>query len=258
MLLIFGELYVELRVTQDSLMQPVFGGALLRQAEAGGESGARLRLLGRVGRDDYGRAIRSRVTGAEIEGMLQEDDDRPTSLLLWGEEGIAYRMADARLQPPGDAFFDGGTLLHAGSWIFGQDPGRTTAVEVFREGLRRGLALSLDLRVARWACRGDLEEVLRPYLPLGFMKIDADAAVALDIKPGELFQWAGQVLYFDGGTVRRLSLFEEKSYTLPAKASADAIYGRFLAGVASGADADEALRRALGSADEREEPEDGS
>ncbi len=251
MLLVFGELYAELETEKSGRLRPALGGALLRQARAARAAGSRLRFLGRVGRDDYGRAIRAELADAGVETALQEDGDHPTSLLLVGEEQIAYRTADAQLRPPGDAFFEGGTLLHAGSWIFGLDPGRTVAVEIFREGLRRGLTLSLDLRVARWACRGELEEVLRPYLPLGYMKVEAEAAAALGIKPGELFQWAGQVLYFDDGTVRRLSLFDEKSHRMPAGADADEIFGRFLAGVGAGDEADAALQAALGAVKKR-------
>lgn len=245
MLLVFGELYAELEEEGDGRLRSAAGGALLRQARAARAAGARLRFLGRVGRDGYGRSIRDALAEAGVEAALQEDEDHPSSLLLAGGEQVAYRAADAQLQPPGDAFFEGGALLHAGSWIFGQDPGRTTAIEVFREGLRRGLTLSLDLRVARWAYRGELEEVLRPYLPLGYMKVDAEAAAALGIKPGELFQWAGQVLYFDDGTVRRLSLFDEKSHRMPAGADADEVYGRFLARVAAGDEAEAALAAAL-------------
>jgi len=251
MLLLFGELYTELATTKGDSLRPLLGGALLYQARAARSAGARLRLLGRVGRDDYGRAIRGEVASAEIEAVLQEDADHPTSLLLAGEGGVAYRTADAQLQPPGDSFFEGGSLLHAGAWIFGQDPGRTTAVEVFREGLRRGLTLSLDMRVARWAFRGEIEEVLRPYLPLGYMKIDSEAAAALGIKPGELFQWAGQVLYFDEGSVRRLSLFDEKSHRMPTGVTADEVYGRFLARVSLGDEAEEALKYALKRANQK-------
>ncbi|WP_457636748.1 carbohydrate kinase family protein [Oceanithermus sp.] len=247
MLLLFGELYAELEQENDGCLRSFPGGAMLRQVRAARAAGARLRFLGRVGRDDYGRSIRAELVEAGVEAMLQEDDDHPTSLLLAGGEQVAYRSADAQLQPPGDAFFEGGTLLHAGSWIFGLDPGRTTAVEVFREGLRRGLTLSLDLRVARWAGRGELEEVLRPYLPLGYMKVDAETAAALGIKPGELFKWAGQVLYFDGGSVRRLSLFEEKSYRIPSGTGPDEVYGRFLALASAGEEAEAALTGALAS-----------
>jgi len=251
MLLMFGELYVELVADEDGRLLPVLGGSLLRQARAALMAGSRLRFLGRVGRDDFGRAIRAELARGEVETVLQEDGEQPTSLLLISNEQVAYRAADAQLHSPGDSYFEGGSLLHAGSWIFGLDPGRTTAVEVFREGLRRGLTLSLDLRFARWACRGDLEEVLRPYLPLGYMKIDAETATALGIKPGELFQWAGQVLYFDGGTVRRLSLLDEKSHRMPAGVSADEVYGRFLARVGSGDDAEAALTAVLNSLKKR-------
>jgi len=248
MLLIFGELYVELKSTKNDRLLTTPGGALLRQAQSARAAGSRLRFLGRIGRDGFGHDIRAEMTAFEIETVLQEDSDNPSSLLLMTEnEKIAYRAADAHLLPPSDAFFEGGSLLHAGSWIFGLDPGRTTATEIFREGLRRGLTLSLDLRVARWAFRGDLEEVLRPYLPLGYMKIDAESAGALGIKPGELFQWAGQVLYFDDKNVRRLSLFDEKSHRLPAGVSADEVYGRFLALVGSGEEAEVALQAALKS-----------
>ncbi|WP_457629914.1 carbohydrate kinase family protein [Oceanithermus sp.] len=245
MLLVFGELYAELLAEGEGRLRPAFGGALLRQALAARAAGARLRFLGRVGRDGYGRAIRAELSAAGIESALQEDEDHPTSLLLEGGEPVVYRAADSQLRSPGDPFFEGGALLHAGAWIFGLDPARTAAVEIFREGLRRGLTLSLDLRVARWACRGELEEVLRPFLPLGYMKTDAASAAALGLKPGELFQWAGQVLYFDDGTVRRLSLFDESGHRLPPGVAADEVYGRFLARVSAGEGPDEALAASL-------------
>jgi len=246
MLLLFGEIVVELAPDgQEGYWRSFSGGPLVRQALAAAATGARTRLLGRVGRDAFGRRVEEELAKSGVATVLQKDEDHPTSLMLGGERPAAYRLADTHLEPPGDAFFEGGTLIHGGAWIFGVDPARTTAVEVFHEGLRRGLALSLDLRLARWAVRGDLEEVLRPYLPLSYMKADAETAEAMGIRPGELFQWAGQVLYFDEGSVRRLSLLDEKQYRLPPNVGPDEVYGRFLAYVAGGAEATTALERAL-------------
>ncbi len=244
MLLVFGELYMEL-IDSKGCLEVEPGGPLLRQALAARAVGARTRFLGRVGRDGFGRGIRKIGQERELEWVLQEDGDHPTSLCFAGDPPVAYRAADAFLEPPPESFFEGGRVLHAGAWAFGMDPGRTTAAEVFREGLHQGLALSLDLRSARWALRADLEEVLRPFLPLAYMKTDAEALEALALRPGELFQWANTVLLFAPGKVRRMTLFDEQDSKLPRGRSSDEVYGRFLAGVSEGRDPDDALAAAL-------------
>jgi len=246
MLLVFGELYAELTAVDRDRLRVRWGGRLLRQARAARGAGARVRVLGRVGRDGYGRTIRQLGAEAGLEWSLQEDPDHPTSLLLEDGAPTAYRAADAQLEPPPESFFEGGSLLHAGSWIFGLDPARTVADEVFREGLRRGLGLSLDLRSARGAFRASPEEVLRPFLPLSYMKVDAETLEVLGMRPGELVSWAGQVLFFAGDEVRLMSLFSEQRRPLDGARSPDEVYGRFLAGVVAGREAEAALERALG------------
>ncbi len=248
MLLVFGELYAELSDSEGACLQVDLGGPLLRQALAARKAGARTRFLGRVGRDAYGRVIRRLGQENELEWALQEDGEHPTSLLLGGDPPVAYRSADAYLSPPSESYFEGGRVLHAGAWVFGMDPGRTTAAEVFREGLHQGLALSLDLRAARWALRADLGEVLRPFLPLAYMKADGWTLEALDIRPGELFQWAQTVLLFSEAKVRSMTLFEERDHRLRGdRGSPDEVYGRFLAGVSNGLDAEDALAKAIES-----------
>ncbi|GEM90688.1 hypothetical protein [Oceanithermus desulfurans] len=249
MLLVFGELYAELTNSGEACLEVALGGPLLRQALAARAAGARTRFLGRVGRDGYGRSIRRIGQHHELEWALQEDGERPTSLWLGGDPPVAYRAADAHLEPPAESFFEGGRVLHAGAWAFGMDPARTTAAEVFREGLHQGLALSLDLRSARWALRADLEEVLRPFLPLAYMKADAEALEALELRPGELFQWANTVLLFAPGKVRRMTLFEEEDLALPAGLHPDEAYGRFLAGASRGREPEAALAAALEGGD---------
>ena len=255
MLLVLGELYAEIS-GDETCLQAVPGGALLRQAQAAHAAGARTRVLGRVGRDAYGRAIRRLGQEYGLEWSLQEDADRPTSLLLAGEVPVAYRAADAHLEPPPESFFEGGRVLHAGAWIFGMDPARTAAAAVFREGLQLGFELSLDLRTARWALKTELAEVLRPFLPLAYMKTDADALEALGLRPGELFQWAHTVLLFTEGKVRRMTLFAESDHECPRTRCADEVYGRFLAGVAGGGEADAAFARALEADRPREKAKD--
>lgn len=250
MLLVFGELYTELKNAEEAYLDVAPGGPLLRQALAARALGARTRFLGRVGRDGFGRDIRRLGQQHELEWVLQEDSDHPTSLWLEGDPPVAYRAADAYLSPPSEAFFEGGRVLHAGAWVFGMDPARTTAAEVFREGLHRGLALSLDLRTARWALRADLEEVLRPFLPLSYMKVDEEALAALGLRRGELFQWANDVLLFAPGKLRRMTLFDERDLPLPAGLHPDEAYGRFLAGVSQGQESEAALQAALASGEE--------
>ncbi|GEM_PF-3348722 len=246
MLLVFGEVYAELEEdTKSGFLRESVGGALFRQSLAAKSAGARVRFLTRAGRDGYGHRLKNLAAESRLELLLQEDRDYPTSLLLATEARASYRMADAHLAPPPESFYEGGVLLHAGSWIFGMDPGRTTASSVFREGLRRGLTLSLDLRYENWALRADLLEVLRPYLPLGYLKTDEESVTALGIRPGELFQWANTVLLFGESGLRRMTLFEEENLKLPRSKNPDEVYGAFLAGVVAGQEPQEALKEVL-------------
>ncbi len=254
MLLAFGEALIELSgdgdgsnalLSEVNHFTPRPGGAVLKQALAAARQGARVRLLTRVGRDAYGGVVRRTLAEAGVEGVVQEDPQLPTSLQLVGADAVAYRMADAQLEAPPESFFEGGTLLHASAWPFGLDPARTTAVKLFREGIRRGLALSLDLNYQPWAFRGDLLEVLRPFLPLSYLKVSEEALNLLDLRPGELFQLAHTVLYFRDKGLKLINLFGEHAFDAPPKGQEDAVYGAFLARIVGGADPEEALKAAL-------------
>ena len=252
MLLVVGEALVELLadregpLSEETRFSPRPGGAALVEASAAAETGARVRLLSRVGRDAAGAWIRRTLAEAPLESALQEDANHPTSLVLRGPDLIVHRGADAQLGPAGEAFFEGGTMLHLTAWPFGLDPARTHAIQTVREGIRRALSLSLDLNYHPRAFRGDLMEVIRPFMPFSYLKVDEEAAQHLGLKPGELFQLAGTVLFFRPGKVRLLSLMDEDDYPLPEDADPEELYGRFLGYLTQGADPKEALKKVLG------------
>lgn len=251
MLLVAGEALVELRsenegpFSEELRFGPRPGGAAYREALAAAETGARVRFLARVGRDAAGAWIRRSLAETPVENALQEDAHHPTSLLVSGPDTLIYRGADAYLEAPGEAYFEGGTMLHLTAWPFGLDPGRTHVIQTVREGIRRALSLSLDLNYHPRAFRGDLLEVIRPFMPFSYLKVDEEAARLLGLKPGELFQLAGTVLYFRGDKVRLLSLMDEEDYPLPEDADPEAIYGRFLGKLVQGAEAQEAIKAAI-------------
>lgn len=248
MLLVIGEALIELEggaSFEQSAFKPRPGGAALLEAVSAAEAGAKVRFLTRVGRDAAGAWIKATLAQSGLEAQVQEDHQHPTSLALTGPDTLFYRAADAQLDAPGEVFFEGGTTLHATAWPFGLDPARTHAVQTFREGIRRGLALSLDLNYHPRAFRGDLLEVIRPFMPFSYLKVDDEAARMLGLKPGELFQLAGTVLHFRPGRVRLLSLMDETDHPLPEEADPEEVYGRFLGHLAKGAEAPEALKAAI-------------
>ena len=251
MLLVVGEALVELEaenegpLSEESRFRPHPGGAAYREARAAAGAGARVRLLARIGRDAAGSWIRRSLSEAPLEAPLQEDPAHPTSLVLRGPDTLIYRGADAHLEAAGEAFFEGGTMLHLTAWPFGLDPGRTQAIQTVREGIRRALSLSLDLNYHPRAFRGDLMEIIRPFMPFSYLKVDEDSARFLGLKPGELFQLAGTVLFFRPGRVRLLSLMDETDYPVPEEADPVEVYGRFLGRLSQGAEPPEALEAAL-------------
>ncbi len=251
MLLVVGEALIELQAESEGAFSPATafaprpGGAALTEALAAKAGGARVRFLTRVGRDAAGGWIKKTLQQAGLEATVQEDPAHATSLRLQGPDTLIYRAADAQLEEPGEAFFEGGTMLHLTAWPFGLDPGRTHAIKLVREGIRRGLALSLDLNYHPRAFRGDFLEVIRPFMPFSYLKVDEEAAGHLGLKPGELFQLAATVLFFRSGRVRLLSLLEEQDFPLPEDAVPEAIYGHFLARVAGGEEPEAALKAVL-------------
>jgi len=253
-LLVVGEALIELQAespgpfSPDVAFQPRPGGDALTEALAAQAAGARVRLLTRVGRDAGGGWIKKTLQQSELETALQEDPVHATSLRLRGPDTLIYRSADAHLEEAGEAFFEGGTMLHLTAWPFGLDPGRTHAIRIVREGIRRGLALSLDLNYHPRAFRGEFLEVVRPFMPFSYLKVDEEAAGHLGLKPGELFQLAATVLFFRQGRVRLLSLLEEHDHPLPEGAEPEAIYGRFLGRVAQGEEPEAALKNVLAPA----------
>ncbi len=254
MLLVVGEALIELQAeaggpfSESTAFAPRPGGAALKEALSAQAEGARVRFLTRVGRDAAGSWIKKTLQASGLELSLQEDPDHPTSLRLLGPDTLVYRAADAQLEAPGEAFFEGGRTLHLTAWPFGLDPGRTHAIKTVREGIRRGLSLSLDLNYHPRAFRGEFLEVIRPFMPFSYLKVDEEAAGHLGLKPGELFQLAGTVLFFRKNKVRLLSLMEERDYPLPEGAEPEAIYGRFLARVARGEEPEAALKAGLAPA----------
>jgi len=254
-LLVVGEALVELvaenegPLSEDTRFVPRPGGAAYKEAKAAAETGARVRLLARVGKDPAGAWIKRSLAGGELEAPLQEDPTHPTSMVMRLNDLIIHRGADAHLDPAGEAFFEGGTMLHLTAWPFGLDPGRTHAIQTVREGIRRALSLSLDLNYHPRAFRGDLMEIIRPFMPFSYLKVDEDAAALLGLKPGELFQLAGTVLFFRPGRVKLLSLMDESEHPLPEDADPELVYGRFLGRLAQGAEVAEALKSAIEAAE---------
>lgn len=76
------------------------GGSTVNAAIAAAEAGASVLLVGRVGADDAGAAIRARLERAGVTAALSVDGARPTGTCLYLPDGVvADRGANAALTP---------------------------------------------------------------------------------------------------------------------------------------------------------------
>ena len=239
------------------VLQP--GGTSANAAVWAVASGATARVHGKVGDDLVGRLLRNELEGRGVDAALVNDAERPSGTMLVvveaGERSmVADRGANARLEPHDlPPTLEAGAVLVSGYLLF--QPG---AEQAGIEAIHRARAPWVAIDAASWP----LVEAIGPdafhdraagATALLANEREARALTGLDAAPaaralGERYRLvcvkrggAGALLLLDGEEREAVA---EATVERDPTGAGDAFDGVLLSSLASGVDADEALRRA--------------
>ncbi|MDX6510633.1 MAG: hypothetical protein QOE36_137 [Gaiellaceae bacterium] len=221
------------------------GGSPVTAALSAAHEGVTSGVVGCVGADAAGRAVRADLESAGLEARLDVDDDLPTGTFLEADGGrtvVADRGANARLRLP-DGDIRAEAALVSGYFLFNEAPDDTL-------GRLRADWLAVDAGSARLVEKLGGEEALRRMTGANALFADDEEARALG-SPDELAERfrlvcvkrgaAGATATLDG--VRATAEPPEKVATIRSGAG-DAFAGALLASLLLGRELPDALARA--------------
>ncbi|MEX0817301.1 MAG: PfkB family carbohydrate kinase [Gaiellales bacterium] len=166
------------------------GGSAANAAAWAAAAGARAGVVGRVGDDFAGRALRRELEERGVNARLAVDAHLPTGCVLTlGERTVAERGANARLGP-GDvpSALDAGAVLISGYVLLHDDSGAAGLAALERA---RSAWIAVDAASAHLLDRYGRERFLDATGPATVLLLNADEALALT---GEEPEDAAQVL----------------------------------------------------------------
>ena len=154
------------------------GGSAANAAVWAAATGAAAGVVGRVGDDFAGRALRRELEARGVDAHLAVDSYLPTGCVLQlGERTIAERGANARLEP-GDlpSPLEAGAVLVSG-YILLHDDSATAALEALERA--RSEWIAVDAASARLLERYGPKRFLDATRPATVLLLNADEALAL-------------------------------------------------------------------------------
>jgi sugar/nucleoside kinase (ribokinase family) len=152
-------------VAEAERYRPHGGGAPANVATAVARLGGRVQLVGRVGRDDFGRMLRDRLLAEGVDTSLLLDEDAATGLcfvaLRDGERRFSpyprrFAAADKRwqVQPAELTAVEHAQVLYLGSTGLVADPSRTSTERALAHGAgRASIVVDVNLRLHQWVDR---------------------------------------------------------------------------------------------------------
>lgn len=236
------------------------GGVPVNAAVAATRSGARAFVVGRIGGDEAGAAVRDGLERASIAAHLVEDSRLPTGTFVLGGDAIAAdRGATAGLRPPDiPSPLVGRSVLVSGHVLFNDETcaaavtalddagGRPVAVvAASARSIARVGAVAFRERTAGATCLFANAEEARALTGLGPLEAAA-----------ELAAWFRIVCVTDGGggayavCDERLTHRRAATLTSGAQGAGDALAGVMLASLARGAESGEAFEAGCRAAEE--------
>ncbi|HEX2110403.1 MAG TPA: carbohydrate kinase family protein [Gaiellaceae bacterium] len=234
------------------------GGSAANAAVWAATAGVRSGVVGRVGDDLPGRALRRELEDRAVHASLALDADLPTGCILaFGERVIAERGANARLAPDDlppslgapAVLVSGYILLHAGSEAAGlaalaRASGPWIAVDAASARLLRGYGRDSFLEATERATVLLLNEdeavALTDAEPEQAARTLADRYRLVCVKRGA----AGVTASFEGTVLRAKPPTAERG---DGRGAGDAFAGALLAALARGVSAQTALTAACGA-----------
>jgi sugar/nucleoside kinase (ribokinase family) len=154
------------------------GGSAANAAAWAAAAGARSGVVGRVGDDFAGRALRRELEARGVDARLAVDADLPTGCVLTlGERTLAERGANARLDP-GDvpSALEAGAVLVSGYVLLHDDSGAAALAALDRA---RSAWIAVDAASAHLLERYGRERFLDATGPATVLLLNADEALAL-------------------------------------------------------------------------------
>jgi fructokinase len=204
---VLGEALIDLIATQRNVtlfdapaFEPKPGGAPANVAVGVRRLGRSSALIGRVGRDDFGRGMRHLLESEEVTTTnLLDDPDLMTTMALvslsdTGDPHFAFYMgASTRLQPSDldQDLIANARLFHFSSVSLAREPARSATLEALRIAKAHGVWCSYDVnwRPAIWSDQAKGLAIIKEPIP----KIDI-----LKLSAGELQLLTGSANPRDG------------------------------------------------------------
>jgi sugar/nucleoside kinase (ribokinase family) len=154
------------------------GGSAANAAVWAAAAGAATRVVGRVGDDFAGRALRRELEARGVDARLAVDSDLPTGCVLQlGERTIAERGANARLDPSDfPSAIEAGAVLVSGYVLLHADSGTAALAALERA---RSDWIAVDAASARLLERYGSQRFLDATRPATVLLLNADEASAL-------------------------------------------------------------------------------
>jgi len=193
----FGEALIDLLSTNSATYAANPGGAPANVAAAAALLGSTSYLIGKVGRDAFGDAVRRKLEEAGVRTDylgVSPWKNTPLAVVSLSSEGnrdfAFYRTdtADLDFRPeeiPVRAF-DGAIVFHFGSLTLTSEPCRSATLHAAREAKRRGCLVSYDpnLRLRLWDSEAAARERLLEAMDLAdVVKINEDELLFLSEAP---------------------------------------------------------------------------
>jgi len=154
------------------------GGSAANAAAWAAAAGVRAGVVGRVGDDFAGRALRRELEARGLDACLAVDADLPTGcVLVLGERIVAERGANARLAPSDlPAALDAGAVLVSGYILLHEDSEAAGRTALEGSG---GAWVAVDAASARLVDRYGRERFLEATAAATVLLVNEDEAFAL-------------------------------------------------------------------------------
>jgi ribokinase len=260
-----GDVMVDVRVPPDALraghvvgrvlMRP--GGSSATAAAWAAAAGATAAVVGRVGADFAGAALRLALEERAVEPLFVVDPEMPTGVVLvLGESVVAERGANARLGPADlPEEFGSPAVLVSGYLLLHEDTESTGQAALARAG---GPWVAVDAASARLLERYGRERFLAATEAATVLLLNEDEAVALTGGGGEnaarglagdyrivcVKQGAAGVVAVVDGRLERAGVPERRPSSAEVTGAGDTFAGTLLAELVGGSDSARALAAA--------------
>ncbi|MGY6502412.1 MAG: carbohydrate kinase family protein [Acidimicrobiales bacterium] len=231
------------------------GGSAANVASTIARTGGRARFIGQVGDDRAGEALTAGLAAAGVDLAVRRAGRTGSLIVVIGRDGersfFTDRGATIELDGVDPAWLDSVSTLHIPGYTLSADPLATTACDLARLAIDRGITLSIDasstavIRTMGTTAFLGLVESLAP----GVLFANHDEAALLGLGAGRPAPGVGVTIARDGGAATHVVYPDGHTDTIEVPpvpevvdttGAGDAFAAGWLSAIADGADAHEA------------------